>query len=361
VLFLLVGAVLSGCGSAPVAQNWPGLTVEGDTVYVISGLPQQVYMLDAENGQSRGTFIPSGEHQGVIYWSPVVLGPEAAYVGFGESQTGIMALFAFDPETGQELWSAPAKDLIIGAPVYADGTVYFGDSAGTLYAVDAENGTGTWSFQAEDAIWSPVFVHDGRVYVPSMDHYLYCLDANSGQEIWKQKLDGAMAEPPSLAAATGTLYIGNLEGRVYALDLESGEPDEGFEFQAENWIWSEILVEDELLYVTALDGRLYALSAEDGSRVGPEPFDAASPLRASPVLVGESILVASEEGRVVAVDGQTAMSRWEWPGGAPEAGVLTTPVVRDGVVFVVLLNGKVPTLDAETGTQIWTFEPPEGE
>ena len=101
MVLLLVGAVLSGCGAAPVAQNWPGLTVEGDTVYVISGLPQQVYMLDVENGQPQGTFIPSGEHQGVIYWSPVAPGPEAAYVGFGESQTGIMALFAFDPETGQ--------------------------------------------------------------------------------------------------------------------------------------------------------------------------------------------------------------------------------------------------------------------
>ena len=116
MVLLLVGAVLSGCGAAPVAQNWPGLTVEGDTVYVISGLPQQVYMLDVENGQPQGTFIPSGEHQGVIYWSPVAPGPEAAYVGFGESQTGIMALFAFDPETGRQLWRTDLEVELSAGP-----------------------------------------------------------------------------------------------------------------------------------------------------------------------------------------------------------------------------------------------------
>ena len=37
IVLLLLGTVLTGCGSAPVSQNWPGLTVDGDTVYAISG------------------------------------------------------------------------------------------------------------------------------------------------------------------------------------------------------------------------------------------------------------------------------------------------------------------------------------
>jgi hypothetical protein len=64
VLLLLV-AVLSACGATPVAENWPGLTVEGDRVYVISGTPQQVYILDAETGAQQGTCVPAGEFQGV--------------------------------------------------------------------------------------------------------------------------------------------------------------------------------------------------------------------------------------------------------------------------------------------------------
>jgi outer membrane protein assembly factor BamB len=41
--------------------------------------------------------------------------------------------------------------------------------------------------------------------------------------------------------------------------------------------------------------------------------------------------------------------------------VLTTPVIEDGTVYVVLMNGQVQALDAETGAQGWTFLPPEAQ
>ena len=120
---LLLGVVLSACGAAPVAQNWPGLTVEGDTVYAISGLPQQVDILDAETAIQKATFMPQGEHRGVVYWSPVTPGEDLAFVGFAEDGTGTAGLYAFDPGTGQEQWNIPVKNLILPAPVYADGVV----------------------------------------------------------------------------------------------------------------------------------------------------------------------------------------------------------------------------------------------
>ena len=98
-LLLLLVAVLSACGAQPVAQNWPGLTVGGGRVYVISGLPQQVYILDAETGTQQATFVPSGGEAGLPYWSPVTLGGDLAFVGFAESQSGTAGLYAFDPET----------------------------------------------------------------------------------------------------------------------------------------------------------------------------------------------------------------------------------------------------------------------
>ncbi|MGC9336326.1 MAG: PQQ-binding-like beta-propeller repeat protein, partial [Anaerolineae bacterium] len=155
-LLLLLVVVLSSCGAQPVAQNWPGLSVGGGRVYVISGSPQQVYILNAETGVQEAAFLPQGEHTGVLYWSPVTLGGDLAFVGFADSQNGNAGLYAFDPVTGQEMWNVPAEDLILPAPTYADGTVYFGDSAGKLYAVDVESQrlkTG-WPFQAKEAIWA---------------------------------------------------------------------------------------------------------------------------------------------------------------------------------------------------------------
>jgi outer membrane protein assembly factor BamB len=364
VMLLLLGVVLSGCGAAPVAENWPGLTLNGDTIYVISGSPQQVYMLDAETGVQKGTFMPTGERKGVAYWSPVTVGGDLAFVGFAEPQSEIAGLYAFDPETGQEQWHVPAESLIIPAPVYGDGVVYFGSSDGRLYAVDVETRSVKpgWPFEAQDAIWASPLVQDGRVYVAAQDHRVYCLDAETGQEIWQVEVGGAIAAQPTLDSERGLLYIGAFDARVYAIKVDTGELVESFEFRAENWIWSEVLVADDLLYVTSLDGKLYALDPATGDVSPPYPYnsgeieDKSDTLRASPVQVGDAIIVVSESGRVISV--QDAARQWYWPSGTPQAGILTTPVVSGDQILVVLMNGQVQKLAADNGAAGWSFSPP---
>jgi outer membrane protein assembly factor BamB len=358
---LLLGVLLSACGAAPVAQTWPGLTVDGDTVYAISGAPQQVYMIDAETGTQKGTFLPQGENKGVLYWSPVTVADGVAYVGFSDTGAGTAGLYAFDPATGQELWHVPVQSYIQAAPAYADGTIYVGDTVGYVFAVDVEERTikPGWPFRAKDAVWAEALVVDGRVYVASMDHRLYCLDAESGELIWDQELGGAMAAQPIIE--DGVLYLGAFDGRMYALEASNGELVQGFEFKAGNWIWSEALMSGEQLYVTALDGHLYALDPATGAEIPPYPYNSGDlssgrdAIRAAPVETGDAILVATESGRVAAVNAATV--RWSWPGGAPEAAVYTTPVVSGDRVFVILMNGQVQALDTASGAVGWSFLP----
>jgi outer membrane protein assembly factor BamB len=339
--------------------------VEGDTIYAISGLPQQVYMLDAETAIQKATFMPQGEHRGVVYWSPVTLGEDLAFVGFAEDGADVAGLYAFDPETGQEQWNIPVKNLVLPAPTYDDGVVYFGDSGGFVYAVDVESRSikPGWPFEAKDAIWASPLVAGGRVYVAGMGHYLYCLDAESGQVLWEREIGAAMAKSPTLE--DGILYIGAFDGKVHAINADSGEPIEGFDFQAENWIWSTPLLADGQLYVTSLDGKLYTLDPSNGAVLSTydsgEVSGGKDVLRAGPVQAGESIVVASESGRVI--DVQDAQRRWYWPSGVPEAGVYTTPVVSGDRIYVLLMNGQVQALEAETGAQVpgWPFTPPQSE
>lgn len=366
VLLLLV-VVLSACGAAPVAENWPGLTVGEGSVYVISGAPQQVYILDAETGTQQGTFLPAGEQQGVRYWSPVTLGGEQAFVGFADSVAGTAALYAFDPATGQQRWQAPGEDLILPAPAYAEGVVYFGDSSGKVYALEAETGTVLpgWPFQAREAIWASPLPSGDRVYVASMDHHLYSLDAESGEEIWRLELGGALAVSPVLDEAQQVLYIGSFDGHLYAVHADSGEVVQGFDFRADNWIWSEVLLAEGRLYVTALDGRLYALDPDTGQVISPYPFDSAAlqdssdVIRAAPVQVGDNIVIATQSGRVIAV--QNAQAVWDWPSGVPENSIYTTPAFVDGAIYVVLRDGTVVTLNAENGVPGWSFPSPVSE
>ena len=377
-LLLLLGMVLSACGSAPVAENWPGLTVDGDAVYAISGLPQQVYILDAETLTPKATFSPPAETKNVPYWSPVTVGGDLAFVGFGAAGSGNAALYAFDPETGQQQWSVPVESIIMPQPAYVDGVVYAGDSSGRVYAVDVESKRikPGWPFEAGSSIWASPLVEGGRVYVASMNHYLYSLDAESGDLIWEQKLGGALAAPPRLADGLtledGILYIGAFDGRIHAVRADTGEIVEGFDFQAENWIWSLPLMVDGELFVTALDGRLYALEPSTGAVIAPYPYNSSEidnkqdVIRAAPVQADEFIVVATESGRVIAVQAETAQRGCYWPSGTPESAIYTTPVVSGDLIYVILMNGQVHTLDREaldsgicaTGR---SFAPPESD
>ena len=367
---LLLGVFLSACGASPVSESWPGLTVEGGMVYVISGLPQKVYMVDAETGQQQGSFSPVSESRGVLLWSPVTVGGDLAYVGFGDSGQGVSGLYAFDPETGQERWNAPAESTIIAAPAYADDVVYYADSDGHLYAVDAETGAPKpgWSFEADSAIWASPLVVEDRLYVAGMDHYVYRLDPETGEVIWKTKVGGAMAAQPILDDVRDVLYVGAFNGQVYALNADSGELVEGFDFEgADNWIWSEVLVTGDALYVTALDGKLYALDPANGALLPGLSYDTggngekATLIRAAPVQSGDNIIVAAvgvadESSQVIAVkDGQ---QQWPWN---TDRSVYTNLVVVGDTVYVLTRDGQLQTVNAETGVAGWSFAGSTGD
>jgi len=364
VALLLLGSLVSACGAAPVAQNWPGLTVAGGIVYAISGAPQVVYLLDAETGVQKATFMPTGTFRGqTFYWSPVTIGGETAFVGFASQSDKFYGLFAFDPTTGQELWRVPADNLILAAPFYADGVVYFGTSSGRVYAVDtAAHTQPKWSFKAKEAIWGSPLVIGAHVYVPSMDHHLYCLDAQTGTVVWDFEAGGALATQPS--PNDGTLYQGAFDGRVYAVEAVSGQQVSGFDFRAQNWIWSEVLVEDGRLYVSSLDGKLYALDAATGQVLAGFPYstEATDYVRAAPVQGGDLAIIATGNGRVIAVNSTSGQVKWQWPatGFTPVSGILTTPVVSGERVYLLLTNGQVRALNVADGSEVsgWIFPLP---
>ncbi len=378
---LVLGLVLSSCGAAPVMQTWPGLSVSGGNLYAISGSPQKVYILDASTGVQKGTFSPEATPAGVPYWSPVTVandsvavstqGGPLAFVAYTDGTAKLSGLYAFDASTGQAQWNVPLQtaSLILGAPVYTSGTVYFGADDGKVYAIDVKSHSikPGWPFQANESIWAAPLVAGGRLYVASMGHRLYCLDATTGAQVWSFQSKGAMAAQPELNAAGTTLYIGDFDANVYAIDAATGKAVSGFSFRANNWIWSEVLVTPDRLYVTSLDGKLYALDPATGSETSPYPFTPQSPfssvqsgrLRASPVLTGNLVAVASDTGIVTAVNATDATKAWQFPTAAPTAAIsiLSTPAVSGDTMYVILTNGQVYALQADNGVQRWSASP----
>ncbi len=68
----------------------------------------------------------------------------------------------------------------------ADGTVYFGSSAGNkVYALDAGTGDVRWTMFTGGAVRLSPSVWDGRVYFGADDGWVYCVRAADGAVIWK--------------------------------------------------------------------------------------------------------------------------------------------------------------------------------
>ncbi len=75
-------------------------------------------------------------------------------------------LYAFNAETGKQLWSFSTGTACDFTPVVANGVVYAGSEDGKLYALDATTGAVLWSYGnvAPTCGHASPIVSDGTVY-----------------------------------------------------------------------------------------------------------------------------------------------------------------------------------------------------
>lgn len=129
------------------------------------------------------------------------------FVGSSRNDT----VTAYDTSSGRELWTFAADGPVRFAPAVWNGIVFFACDDGYLYALDAASGKQRWRFCGAPSerrvlgndrlisTWpargAPV-VADGTVYFaagiwPFMGIFLYALDAESGKVIWQNDGEGS--------------------------------------------------------------------------------------------------------------------------------------------------------------------------
>ncbi|MFB7999966.1 PQQ-binding-like beta-propeller repeat protein [Streptomyces sp. NPDC056002] len=284
-------------------------TAVGGTVYIGDSYGS-VFALDAATGTKQWTY--STYIRDEVFSSPVVVGG-TVYIGTDERK-----VYALDAATGTEQWIQTTRGSIRAAPAVANGTVYVCSSDGRIYALDAITGTEQWTHRADVSESSSPAVADGTVYFGSDDGLFYALDAATGAERWTHPADASFDFSPTVA--DGTVYYGG-SGHclLYALDAATG---------AERWTTSSLSDsgepkdDDDVVYC-----------------------DEACP---SPVVVEGNVYITSNDRKVLyALDAATGTKRWAH---ASSDGVLNTPAVSDGTVYISSERGKVYTLDAATGT-----------
>ena len=154
------------------------------------------------------------------FYEPVVLG-RLLYVPSPRHD----GLTAYDTRSGEERWTAFTDGPVRYSPVAWEGRLYVTSDDGFLYCLDAATGATAWKFRGGPSdrrilgnerlisTWpargAPV-IADGVVYFgagiwPFMGIFLYALDARSGAVVWSNEGDGSlyMQQPHNVDSFAG--------------------------------------------------------------------------------------------------------------------------------------------------------------
>ncbi len=276
-------------------------------------------------------------------------------------------------------------DVYLSSPAVAYGLVYFGSGDANVYALDVHSGALKWKFQTGNVVHASPAVADGRVFIGSWDTYFYALDALTGYQRWRFKtgddedMHNQTGIQGSAAVADGVVYFGCRDSNVYALDARSGEKKWAVANDGA-WIIASPAVRDgKVYYATGDSALLRAIDAKSGKSVFSLPFTWY--FFASPAIAGNMLYAANWDGKLTAVDLRSQKIAWVFqteasrqnlatftqPDGSMKfrakpaehfydqlpigidaifsmGGMLSSPVVVDGVIYVGSTDGNLYAL-----------------
>ncbi|MBC8113431.1 MAG: PQQ-like beta-propeller repeat protein, partial [Candidatus Saccharimonas sp.] len=136
-------------------------------------------------------------------------------------------VLAFDPETGQELWSCQTDIgwYMVPSVVAAEGVIYcLGGRSGIAALAVRAGGSGDvtethrlWTSTKGSNVSSPVY-HDGYLYwMHEQRGVAYCAKAASGEIVYEERLERAGQVYSSALLADGRLYYLTREGKTFVL------------------------------------------------------------------------------------------------------------------------------------------------
>ncbi|MBN1956335.1 MAG: PQQ-binding-like beta-propeller repeat protein [Anaerolineae bacterium] len=360
LLFLVVAAVLSGCGGSVRPTNWTGLVVDDGVLYLAD--LDQVWAFDAETGAESWRFPRDSSAGSYGPFYTIVLVDRVLFVtSYERKSTGIFArppvgvLRTLDADGGYLVWGEsverPGEFVAPGAA--ANGMFVIGNGDGNVYAFDAETGRQVWEFSTGGRVWAAPLVLSDTVYIASLDHCLYALDLATGGEQWRFTAGGAIAAKPLVLG--DAIYFGAFDNYLYELDLTTGE--ERRRFQGGNWFWGEAATDGSTIYAADVNGTVYALNAETFQ----ERWHTATGevVRLGPVLSadGTLLLVGGDEGTLYGLDVSDGFVLWSREG----EGQLGSIAAAGNMVYIsrILADEHVQAFFVENGRLAWVY--PEAE
>jgi len=266
-------------------------------------------------------------------------------------------LYAYDADTGAQRWMINSG-TVRSTPAILGTNLFFTSCDRKLYAVKAETGKEVWNFTTGGMVVSSPAIDNERVFFGTSypDGRIYAVSSLTGELIWSVKGGDFVHSSPALMGDKVYFLTGNYSdvsssplGNIIALDVSTGT--EQWRFVTNHNVYSSPTISEGILYAGAGLQR-YAINAENGNLIWSTAPPFGANIESTPTVVGNRVYYGDASGKIFSLDAATGSVIWTYTTGN---SVSSSPAYADGIIYVGSGDTKVYALDAETGIKIWDF------
>lgn len=250
--------------------------------------------------------------------------------------------------------SGPSEEDLLSEPLALQG---FATEA-KLKKVWQQN-LGSGQYDSSSKIQPVIF--GNTLFAADSSGRVVSLNKNDGKKNWQIKLKASITS--GVAYSADSLYIGLEQGVVVALDSNTGAEKWRAETGAE--VQAPAASARNIVIVQTLNGLVLGLSASDGSEIW--RHQSSVPVlsvrgTSAPVIVENVAFIGLANGKLISLDLDTGGERWANrlanAVGDSDIERITdidaTPLVLGGHIAAGSYNGRVAFLDAASGQNLWT-------
>jgi outer membrane protein assembly factor BamB len=179
------------------------------------------------------------------------------------------------------------------------------------------------------------------------------LGTNRGNVLWeatiavpsgRSELERLIDADGHIPVYRGVAFASTYQGRLAAVTLDSGDLIWARDFSS--YQGGDIHGDSEILVVTAGDSHVWGLDPRNGGDLWQQRSLRLRDVT-GPVVIGDQAVVGDFQGYLhwLSVDDGRILARTRAGSGA----IVTRPVLRDGVLYVVSGNGQVSAIRARVG------------
>jgi outer membrane protein assembly factor BamB len=294
------------------------------------------------------------------------------------------------PKAPAKKWATPVGEGVSSPALVGDKVYVFTREGGdeVLRCLNAADGSEVWKdqyaakpptggaagFKGSQSFKGPrssPAVTDGKVCTLGVGGVVSCLDAAGGKVLWRKDTGSFpmfyTACSPLVAdglcvVMLGTGGKGKGKAELTAFDLASGEVKWKAPGDVPGYGSPAVLTAGGVKQVVAqTEQNLMGVELASGKLLWKQPLAAGRYATATPVVDGATVICAGHAFAVEKAADAFAVKQ-VWKGQAPHQ--YNTPVLKDGVLYGLMGQGRATTLfaqDAKTGKTLWTDPTPRGE